>query len=86
MWAWDALLVWLLNVAQRTSYQRKVGTAIRALRNGAGLSLEKLAEVADLHPVYLGRVERGEENISLASLWRLANALNVRVRDLVAEV
>ncbi len=50
------------------------------------LSLEKLAEAADLHPVYLGRVERGEENISLASLWRLANALKVRVRDLVEEV
>jgi len=73
-------------VAPRIPYQRKVGSAIRALRTRERMSLEKLAEAADLHPVYLGRVERGEENISLASLWRLANALKVRVRDLVDEV
>jgi transcriptional regulator with XRE-family HTH domain len=86
MWAVPPLLVWVHSVGQRTQYQRKVGASIRSYRTQAGFSIEKLAEAADLHPVYLGCVERGEENISLASLWRLANALKVRVRDLVAEV
>lgn len=68
------------------SYQRSVGRTIRQYRNKSRLSQEALAEQADLHPVYLGCVERGEENISLAALFRLAKALKVRVRDLVREV
>ena len=47
---------------------------------------ELLAEKAELHPNYLGRVERGEEHISLAALRRVAKALNTRVRDLVADI
>jgi len=73
-------------VAVRPQYQRIVGQAIRTYRVKAGLSLEKLAEKADLHPVYMGCVERGEENISLAALWRIAKALNLRVRDLVRHI
>jgi transcriptional regulator with XRE-family HTH domain len=45
-----------------------------------------LAELADLHPNYIGEVERGETNISLDALVRVAKALHVRVRDLVADV
>jgi transcriptional regulator with XRE-family HTH domain len=47
------------------------------------LTQEKLAEKADLHPNYLGRVERGEEYVSLLALRKIAKALNVRVRNLV---
>jgi transcriptional regulator with XRE-family HTH domain len=47
------------------------------------MSQEKLAEKADLHPVYLGQVERGEQTVSVHALMRIANALGVRVRDLV---
>ena len=46
------------------------------------LSQEKLAEKADLHPVYLGELERGEETASVAALLRIAKALGIRVRDL----
>ena len=42
-----------------------------------------LAERAELHPNYLGRVERGEEHVSVASLRSIAKALGVRVRDLI---
>jgi len=48
--------------------------------------LETLAEKADLHPNFLGRVERGEEYISLSALRRIAKPLDVRVRDLVADL
>jgi transcriptional regulator with XRE-family HTH domain len=47
------------------------------------MSQEKLAEKADLHPVYFGQVERGEQTASVHALMRIAKALGVRVRDLV---
>jgi len=45
-----------------------------------------MAEKADLHPVYMGQVERGEQAVSVHALVRIAKALNVRLRDLVADV
>ncbi len=50
------------------------------------MSQEKLAEKADLHPVYVGKIERGEQWISLHALLRVAKALGVRVRDLVTDL
>ena len=55
-----------------------LGDAIRHYRDLAGISQEKLAEKADLHPVYIGKVERGEQWISLHALLRIAGALGVR--------
>jgi transcriptional regulator with XRE-family HTH domain len=59
---------------------------MREQRKRAGLSQEKLAEKADLHPNYMGRVERGEEHVSLAALRRIARALKVRVAELVKDI
>jgi transcriptional regulator with XRE-family HTH domain len=47
------------------------------------LSQERLSEKANLHPNYIGRVERGEEHVSLIALRRIAKALGIRVRVLV---
>jgi transcriptional regulator with XRE-family HTH domain len=63
-----------------------LGDSIREYRNRAGLSQEKLAEKADLHPVYIGKVERGEQWISLHALLRVAAALGVRLRDIVNDL
>jgi transcriptional regulator with XRE-family HTH domain len=63
-----------------------LGENIRTHRKQKGLTQEKLAERADLHPVYVGNVERGEENISIDSLVRIAKALKVSIRDLVKGV
>ncbi|MGH7975654.1 MAG: helix-turn-helix domain-containing protein [Limisphaerales bacterium] len=63
-----------------------LGNSIRKHRDQVGMSQEKLAEKADLHPVYVGKVERGEQWISLHALLRIAKALGVRVRDLVNEL
>jgi len=63
-----------------------LGTTIRANRVRAGLTLEVLAEKADLHPNYLGRVERGEEYISVSALLRIAKSLRIRIGQLFAEL
>jgi transcriptional regulator with XRE-family HTH domain len=55
-------------------------------RKTAGLSQERLAEKADLHPNYIGEVERGEKTISVDALVRIAKALKVRVAVLVADL
>jgi transcriptional regulator with XRE-family HTH domain len=73
-------------VSKRLSYQRAIGETIRKYRKVNKLSQEKLAERADLHPVYFGQVERGEQTVSIYALLRIAKALGVRVRDLVNEL
>jgi transcriptional regulator with XRE-family HTH domain len=73
-------------VHSRSDYRVILGTAIREERKRAGLSQEKLAEKAELHPNYMGRVERGEEHVSLAALRRIARALKVRVAELVKDI
>ncbi len=50
------------------------------------MTQEKLAEMADLHHNFIGEVERGNMDISLGSMVKIANALGVRVRDLVKEL
>jgi len=73
-------------VRSRLDYRVILGAAIREERKRAGYSQEKLAEKASLHPNYLGRVERGEEHVSLAALRRIARAVNVRVAQLVKDI
>ncbi len=51
------------------------GKKIRSLRLQAGLSQEKLAELANLHRNYIGMIERAEINITLLNIEKLARAL-----------
>lgn len=53
------------------------GTNLRALREAAELTQQQLAEIADLHTNYVSSVERGERNLSLVNIVRLAIALQV---------
>lgn len=73
-------------VASVLQYRRVLGEAIRSNRKKAGFSQEKLAEKADLHPVYISTVERGAKTISMDALMRIAKALNVRMRDLTHDL
>ncbi len=73
-------------MARSTKQRRTLGESIRYYRKHAKFSQEKLAERASLHPVYLGKIERGEKWVSLHALLRIAAALKVRVRDLVYDL
>lgn len=57
---------------------RHFGDAVRAVRRERGFSQEGLALEADLNRSYMGAVERGEENISLKSIAKIAAVLKVR--------
>jgi transcriptional regulator with XRE-family HTH domain len=63
-------------------YRRALGDNIRAHRKRAGFSQEKLAEKADLRPVYISAVERGVKTISVDGLWRIAQAVGTDIKDL----
>lgn len=47
------------------------------------LSQEALAELVGLHRTYIGSVERGERNISIDNMSRIAGALNINLGDLI---
>jgi transcriptional regulator with XRE-family HTH domain len=57
--------------------QRDLGRNLRRLRAERGLSQEGLAELWQVHRTYVGGVERGERNLSLKSVERLASILEV---------
>jgi transcriptional regulator with XRE-family HTH domain len=61
-----------------------VGAAIRAARQKAGLSQEVLAADSGLDRSHVGGIERGEHNITLISLVRIAGALNCSGADLLS--
>jgi transcriptional regulator with XRE-family HTH domain len=63
-----------------------LGETIRDKRLRVGFSQEKLAEKANLTRNYIGQIERAEKRIHLETLAKIAKALGVRVRDLVADL
>ena len=60
-----------------------MGLNITIIRERRGLTQEKLAELAGLHRAYIGQIERGEKNIGLKNLEKIANGLNVSIRTLL---
>jgi transcriptional regulator with XRE-family HTH domain len=60
------------------------GNRVRAARLANGWTQETLAEKASLHPTYVGDTERGERNIALDNILRLAKALGVDASELLA--
>ncbi len=54
------------------SLLKRIGLAVRSRRKALGLSQERLAELADMHRNYVGLVERGEKNLTVEMLFRIA--------------
>ncbi len=62
--------------------QKVVGRNLRAYRKKKGLSQEDFADFVGVHRTYMGGLERGERNLTLQSLERLAEALEEGMREM----
>jgi transcriptional regulator with XRE-family HTH domain len=63
-------------------FMRAFGLNLKKLRNNCNLSQEDLANDCDISISQIGRIERGEINTTISTLFVLAKALNIKVRDL----
>ena len=59
------------------------GRNVQKYRKEKEISQEKLAEIAGVHRTYVGMIERAEKNITLRNMEKIANALNVKIKDLL---
>lgn len=73
------------NQTQKLNAQLLFAANMRRIRKAKELTQEKVAEAAELHPNYISSVERGERNISICNIDRIARALGVTMAALVAE-
>jgi transcriptional regulator with XRE-family HTH domain len=64
---------------------KEVGELIREQRKAQGLSQEALAAKSTIDRSYMGRIERGEVNITLKALWEISEALRVPVKGLIPD-
>ena len=71
----------------RASHETRLVTVfagnVRRLRKERGLSQEELAEAAGVHRTYLGMIERGEKNVTIYNIERIAIALDVPAGSLL---
>ena len=73
------------NQTKKVGIQLLFAANMRRLRLERKLTQEKVAEAAELHPNYIGSVERGERNISICNIEKIARALSVTMCELVEE-
>ena len=63
----------------------KFGERVRKIRKEKELSQEEFAHKADLHRTYIGMIERAEKNITLVNIEKIANALDVAIKEIFEE-
>ena len=71
---------------QKCEAQLLFAANVRRFRKEKSLSQEKLAEYAGLHTNYISSVERGERNISICNIERIARGLGVSMPDLLSQL
>jgi transcriptional regulator with XRE-family HTH domain len=64
---------------------KRVGKKIRYYREKKGLTQETLAFEADLHRAYIGQIERGEKNIGIQNLEKIAKALGIKAAKFLSD-
>lgn len=70
---------------EREALLRKIGGAIQKRRRAIGLSQDKFADRIEMHRAYFGAIERGEKNLELGTLLRVAKGLKARLSELLRE-
>jgi len=72
--------------AKAQSSRARIAFNVRMHRLALGLSQEELAGRADLHRTYVGSIERAERNLTVDNVDRIARALGLDARDLLAPI
>lgn len=70
-------------MGKKTELLNKFGDKVREERLKRGLSQEELAGKAGVHRTYIGMIERGEKNITLTNIKKVADALNLKIDQLL---
>ena len=65
--------------------QQKLGTVIRSRRTALGFSQDTFADEIGMHRAYYSAIERGERNLTLQTLWRVAQGLHAKLAELMRE-
>jgi len=63
----------------------RLGAAVRARRMAFGLSQEALADLAQIDRSHMGKIERGERNVTFLNILRIAKAIQCKPSELLAE-
>lgn len=71
------------STAQKLTGRSRFAANVRLHRLEQGISQEALADAADLHRTYVGSIERGERNVSIDNMERIAHALKLDLLDLL---
>lgn len=66
----------------KTEFLKKFGLKVQQFRKKLGISQEEIAFRAGFHRTYIGMIERAERNITLSNMKRLADALQINIKDL----
>lgn len=64
---------------------KEVGELIRSQRKERGFSQEALAEKSKIDRSYMGRIERGEVNVTLKALWDIAASMDISMKLLIPD-
>jgi transcriptional regulator with XRE-family HTH domain len=64
----------------------RFGNAVRAKRHTLGVSQEEFADICGLDRTYIGGIERGERNVSLINIERIAKALKISLPKLFQDI
>jgi transcriptional regulator with XRE-family HTH domain len=73
----------LLAMSSKDNILNTFGENVRKYRHKLAISQEELADRANLHRTYIGMIERAEKNITLINIEKIANALGVKISDLL---
>lgn len=66
--------------------QESFGNRVRQLRIEKGLSQEKFAFKVGMHRTYVGMIERAERNVTLLTVYKIAQALDITISDLLSNI
>jgi len=73
-------------MARKEDILIRFGRRVRALRSEQGFSQEGFADACEMDRTYIGGIERGERNLALRNLERIAQALEISLSELMEEL